>query len=182
MATSITAPYFHDDDKAREYLESIRWPDGAVCPHCGTEGGWLIETKDHVRKNGRLQKARLGLYKCVAPKDCGKQFSVTVGTVFERSKIPLSKWLFAAYLLCSSKKGMSAHQLHRTLGVTYKTAWFMAMRIREAMAPLKNAGRLSGEGKIVEADTTFVGGKEANKHRSKRDSKRIGGMGKQIVH
>jgi transposase-like protein len=133
MATSITAPYFHDDDKAREYLESVRWPDGPICPHCGTDGGWPIETKDHVRKNGRIQKARLGLYKCVAPENCGKQFSVTVGTVFEQSKIPLSKWLFAAYLLCSSKKGMSAHQLHRTLGVTYKTAWFLAHRIRHAM-------------------------------------------------
>jgi transposase-like protein len=132
MATAITAPYFHDDDKAREYLESVRWANGPVCPHCKTEGGWPIETKDHIRKNGRVQKARVGLYKCVAM-DCGKQFSVTVGTAFERSKIPLSKWLFAAYLICSSKKGISTHQLHRTLGVTYKTAWFLTHRIRHAM-------------------------------------------------
>ena len=126
MATSLNVGYFHDDDKAREYLESIRWPNGPVCPHCGsTEGAYRLEGKSH----------RAGLLKCAA---CREQFSVTVGTVFERSKIPLSKWLMAAYLLCSSKKGISAHQLHRTLGVTYKTAWFLAHRIRHAMS---NPGR-----------------------------------------
>jgi transposase-like protein len=151
MATAITAPYFHDDDKAREYLEAIRWPDGPVCPHCKTEGGWTIESKPNSKN-----KVRPGLYKCVS-KDCGKQFSVTVGTVFERSKIPLSKWLFAAYLLCSSKKGMSSHQLHRTLGVTYKTAWFLTHRIRHAMD--SKGGLLGQNGGIIEADETYIGRK-----------------------
>jgi transposase-like protein len=152
MATAITAPYFHDDDKAREYLEAIRWPHGPVCPHCKTEGGWTIESKPNSKN-----KVRPGLYKCVAPRDCGKQFSVTVGTVFERSKIPLSKWLFAAYLLVSSKKGMSSHQLHRTLGVTYKTAWFLTHRIRHAMD--SQGGLLGSGGGIVEADETYIGRK-----------------------
>jgi transposase-like protein len=151
MATAITAPYFHDDDKAREYLEAVRWPDGPVCPHCKTEGGWTIESKPDTKN-----KARPGLYKCVSA-ECGKQFSVTVGTVFERSKIPLSKWLFAAYLLCSSKKGISSHQLHRTLGVTYKTAWFLTHRIRHAMD--SNGGLIGQNGGIIEADETYIGRK-----------------------
>src|SRR5262249_38732326 len=98
--SSLTAPLFQNHDKAPEYLKAIRWPNGRVCPHCGVVG-------DHYRLEGEAH--RPGLLKC---KDCRKQFSVTVGTVFERSKIPLSKWLMAAYLLCSSKKGMSSHQLH----------------------------------------------------------------------
>lgn len=145
--TSLNAPHFHDDAKAREYLEAIRWPNGPVCPHCGSaeEGHYALKGKAH----------RPGLWKC---KDCRKQFSVTVGTVFERSKIPLSKWLMAAYLLCSSKKGMSAHQLHRTLGVTYKTAWFLAHRIRHAMETPETAPMGSGGG-VVEADETYIGKK-----------------------
>ena len=143
---AFQAPYFHDGDKAREYLESIRWPEGPVCPHCGTIGGWPISTKSRVRKDGRIQKARLGLYKC-AGKECAKQFSVTVGTIFERSHIPLSKWLFAAYLLCSSKKGISSHQIQGTLGVTRKTAWFLCHRIRLAMGT--TAGLIGGGGKVV---------------------------------
>jgi len=114
-------PYFTDEDKAREYLEKLRWPEGPACPHCGSN-------KRHYSLHGT--EHRRGLWKC---SDCQKQFSVTVGTVFERSHIPLNKWLLATYLLCSSKKGMSAHQLHRMLGVTYKTAWFMFHRIRYAM-------------------------------------------------
>src|SRR5207247_2113069 len=98
----------------REYLESIRWPEGPFCPHCGHFGGNPVASKPYVSKSGRVQPARAGLYKCTE-KACRKQFSVTVGTVFERSHIPLSQWLAAAFLLCSSKKGMSAHQLHRTL-------------------------------------------------------------------
>lgn len=146
MAAALNAPHFHDDNKAREYLESIRWPNGPVCPHCGViEGHYQLQGKAH----------RPGLWKC---KDCRKQFSVTVGTVFERSKIPLSKWLLAAYLLCSSKKGMSSHQLHRTLGVTYKTAWFLTHRIREAMKDT-STDMLGGPGTsgIVEADETYYG-------------------------
>ena len=156
--TTLKAPYFSDDDKAREYLESIRWPTGPVCPHCGSVAA-------HYRLEGKGgskgTKARPGLYKC-REKECRKQFSVTVGTVFERSKIPLSKWLMAAYLLCSSKKGMSAHQLHRTLGVTYKTAWFLAHRIRLAMQAPERTLMGSGGGS-VEADETYIGRKPGSK-------------------
>ena len=150
--TALNAPHFTDDAKAREYLEAIRWPNGPVCPHCGSaeEGHYALKGKAH----------RPGLWKC---KDCRKQFSVTVGTVFERSKISLSKWLMAAYLLCSSKKGMSAHQLHRTLGVTYKTAWFLAHRIRHAMET-EPTGLMGSGGGVVEADETYIGLKEGAKH------------------
>lgn len=150
-AASLNAPHFHDDDKAREYLESIRWPDGPVCPHCGVIG-------DHYRLEGKSH--RKGLMKC---QDCRMQFSVTVGTVFERSKIPLSKWLAAAFLLCSSKKGISAHQLHRTLGVTYKTAWFLAHRIRLAMTGSGGTEPMGSGGKVVEADETYIGRKPGTK-------------------
>jgi len=139
----LTQPQFQDEDKAREYLERLRWPDGPVCPHCGVVG-------DHYRLEGKSH--RKGLYKC---KDCREQFTVTVGTVFERSRVPLNKWLMAVYLMCSSKKGISSHQLHRMLGVTYKTAWFMTHRIREAMA--EDGGPLGGSGKTVEIDETFWG-------------------------
>jgi transposase-like protein len=142
--SDLNAPHFHDDDKAREYLEAIRWPRGPVCPHCGScDGAYRLEGDAH----------RKGLLKC---KDCREQFSVTVGSVFERSKIPLSKWMLATHLLTSSKKGISSHQLHRMLGVTYKTAWFMTHRIRLAMAPGANAGPLGGAGKTVEADETVM--------------------------
>ena len=170
---AIQNPIFADEDQAREALEAIRWPAGPFCPHCGNSD------QDRIAK-AQGKAVRPGLYYCSA---CNGQFTVTVGTVMERSKIPVSKWLLAMHLMASSKKGMSAHQLHRMLGVTYKSAWFMAHRIREAMAPGKSdSGPLGGPGKIVEADTTYIGGKEVNKHRSKRDSKKIGGMGKQIVH
>ncbi len=147
----LTAPYFLDKDKARERLEALRWPDGPECPHCGSVKAWPLKT-------------RPGLYKC-GEYLCGKQFTVTVGTVFERSKIPLNKWLMAVYLMCSSKKGISSHQLHRTLGVTYKTAWFMTHRIREAMRD--DSGELLGsKGSPVEADETFIGAKRP-KHKPK---------------
>ena len=144
--TALNAPRFRDDQKAREYLEALRWPNGPICPHCGSAA------KPYAL-NGKA--TRPGVWKC---SDCREQFTVTVGTVFERSKIPLSKWLTATYLLCSSKKGMSSHQLHRTLGVTYKTAWFMTHRIREAMKD-GNGSALGGPGTsgIVEADETYFG-------------------------
>ena len=143
---NLSNPIYHNKDKAREHLEAIRWPDGPVCPHCGVVGtAYAITGKS----------ARPGLYKC---KDCKKQFTVTVGTVFERSKVPLNKWLLAVHLMTSSKKGYSAHQLHRNIGVTYKTAWFMAHRIREAMKDT-DTDQLGGDGSsgIVEADETYYG-------------------------
>jgi transposase-like protein len=150
---AMNAPHFHDDDKARAYLESIRWPNGPVCPHCSSENEYRLEGVGGEKGT----KARAGLLKCG---DCKKQYSVTVGTVFERSKIPLSKWLLAAFLLCSSKKGISAHQLSRTLAVTYKTAWFLAHRIRFAMADTTGGGLMGSGGGAVEADETYIGKKK----------------------
>lgn len=134
---------FNDQEAARAHLESIRWPSGPVCVHCGgTERNSLLKGKSH----------RPGLYFCG---DCRKPFTVTVGTVFERSKIPLHKWLLAMQLMCSSKKGMSSHQLHRALGVTYKTAWFMSHRIREAMRIGAFAAPFGSGGGGVEVDETY---------------------------
>lgn len=142
--SNLNAAHFQDADKAREYLEAIRWPNGPVCPHCGS-------IRQHYALQGKSTRA--GLYKCI---DCREQFTVTVGTVFERSKIALHIWLQAVYLLCSSKKGMSSKQLERMLGVTYKTAWFMTHRIREAMTT-DGGGLLGGGGTPVEVDETYWG-------------------------
>ncbi len=158
-------PIYTNEDKAREHLEALQWPDGPFCPRCGVMG-------DHITKLAG-KSTRPGVYKC---KDCRKPFTVTVGTLFERSHIPLTKWLLATDLLCASKKGMSAHQMHRMLGVTYKTAWFMAHRIREAMREIYPEP-LGGTGKWVEADETAIGGRERNKHLSKRNPKNIGMSG-----
>lgn len=140
----LTAPHFTDKDKAREHLEALRWPDGPVCPHCGVIGA-------HYQLKGK--KHRPGLLKCFA---CREQFSVTIGTVFEDSKVPLHKWLLAAHLMSASKKGISSHQLHRMLGVTYKTAWFMTHRLREAMKG-PHTGMLGGGGAPVEVDEAYWG-------------------------
>lgn len=132
------------EDEARDLLESLRWPDGPVCPHCGQkERVYKLEGQAH----------RKGLYKCGV---CRKQFTVTVNTIFHRSHVSLNNWVAAVYFMCSSKKGYSAHQLHRTLGCTYKTAWFMFHRIRHAMDTQEFAEALSG---VVEVDETYVGGK-----------------------
>jgi transposase-like protein len=167
---NLTDPIFADADKARQHLEATRWPNGPVCPHCG-----VVSEATYV--GGKA--ARAGCYQCNA---CREQFTVTVGTVFERSKVPLNKWMLASYMMSASKKGVSALQLSRQLAVTYKTAWFMAHRLREAMAIPADSSPLGGEGKIVEADATFIGGKEKNKHKTKRNPKNIGGKGKAIVH
>jgi transposase-like protein len=143
------AAHFSDEDKARDFLEKKRWPDGPICPHCGVEGeAYKLEPRE-----GAKTHARKGVYKCAG---CREQFSVTVGTIFEDSHIPLNKWLLAFHLMCASKKGMSAHQLHRILGVTYKSAWFMAHRIRYAMSQEPLSSKLTG---IVEVDECFIGGK-----------------------
>lgn len=148
--SSLTA-IFASADLAREWLEARRWPDGPVCPHCGVVNrAYRLQAK-----SGSTRPVRKGVWKCM---DCRKQFTVTIGTVFAETHIPLNKWLHAMHLMCSSKKGISAHQLHRTLEVTYKTAWFLCHRIREAME--KDAPADRGKfGGIVEADETFVGGK-----------------------
>ena len=146
----ITASHFNDPDAARGYLEAKRWPDGPVCPHCGVVGeAYQLKPKAESKR-----PVRKGVWKC---KGCRKQFTVTVGTIFSDSHIKLHKWLLAIHLLCASKKGMSAHQLHRMLGITYKSAWFMAHRIRYAMAQEPLSGKLQG---TVEVDETYVGGKE----------------------
>lgn len=143
---NLNDPVYTNANKAREHLEALRWPDGPVCPHCGS-------VDNAVRLKGKSTRA--GLLKC---RDCRQPFSVTVGTVFERSKIPLHKWLLAAHLMAASKKGFSAHQLHRAIKVTYKTAWFMMHRLREAMTDTDN-GKLGGPGStgIVEADEMYMG-------------------------
>jgi transposase-like protein len=140
---------FSTVDAAREYLERQRWPEGPICPHCGVIG----EAYKLKSKPGAKSPIRKGVWKCSG---CRKPFTVTVGTIFEDSHIPLNKWVIAVHLLCASKKGMSAHQLHRMLGVTYKSAWFMAHRIRYGMSQEPLASKLSG---VVEMDEVYIGGK-----------------------
>lgn len=174
----LTSAIYNDPHKAREHLEAIHWPHGPLCPHCGNAN------PDRITKlEGK--STRPGVYKC---NECRAPFSVTVGTVFERSKIPLNKWVLATHLMAASKKGMSAHQLHRMLGVTYKTAWFMAHRIREAMKEdVASAGPIGGEGKTIEADETYIGKRETPRVSAQRKGRPFtkkgkgGGAQKRIV-
>ena len=151
----LSDPIFTDPDKACKHLEAIRWPQGPFCPFCGQF--------DTVKALGGKSMGA-GWYHC---KDCRKKFTVRVGTVYERSKIPLHKWIMATHLMCASKKGVSAHQLHRMLGVTYKTAWFMAHRIREGMRNDSPVSFGSGGG-TVEVDETFIGNKKPRSQKKGR--------------
>lgn len=146
--TDLSKPIYSNNDAARKHLEGIRWANGTFCPHCG-------EAENVHRLGGKAGEQ--GMWHC---RSCRRKFSVTVGTVFERSHIPLPKWLLAVDLMAASKKGVSAHQLHRMLGITYKSAWFMAHRIREAMKEGAWPGPLGGSGKVVEADETYIGRKK----------------------
>ena len=156
MSIDLTNPIFHDEDAARAHLEAQRWPNGPVCVHCKSTDVTRLQGKSH----------RKGLLHC---NDCELPFTVTLGTVMERSKITMPKWALAFHLMAASKKGISSHQLHRMLGITYKSAWFMTMRIREAMGldPEGTEGPMGGEGRTLESDETFVGGKAKNAHKSK---------------
>ncbi|HMI95008.1 MAG TPA: IS1595 family transposase [Micropepsaceae bacterium] len=149
MTCDLTNPIFTNEEKAIAHMEADRWPNGVICPLCGV---------DTVTKMGG--KTQAGMFMC---NGCRGKFTVRTGTIFERSHIPLHKWLLATHLMASSKKGISAHQLHRMLGITYKSAWFMAHRIREAMSPAGKLPPMGGEGKIVEADETYVGRKRGRK-------------------
>jgi transposase-like protein len=144
MASALSAPHFHNEEAAYQYVESRIWPEGPVCPHCGGV--------ERISKMGG-KSTRIGAYKCY---QCRKPFTVKIGTVFEASHVPLNVWLQAMYLIAGSKKGISSNQLHRTLGVTLKTAWFMSHRIREAMRS-DDMTPFGGNGGIVEADETFIG-------------------------
>jgi transposase-like protein len=148
MTADLTNPIFTNEDAARSHLESVRWPQGPVCPHCGAMGNIRPLAGESMGP---------GWYYCA---DCKDKFTVRMGSIFERSHIPLHKWLLAFHLMAASKKGISAHQLHRMLGITYKSAWFLAHRIRECMKDSSGFAPLGGEGKVVEGDETFIGRKE----------------------
>ncbi|HZK88595.1 MAG TPA: IS1595 family transposase [Stellaceae bacterium] len=152
MTAALDNPAFQDDGLAREWFEARIWPNGPVCPHCGAFGEGVTRLCGEGGEKGT--KHRAGCFQCNA---CRKQFSVTVGTVMERSKIPLHIWLKAMYLLATSKKGMSTHQLHRMLGVSLKSTWFLMHRIREAAREPYLGTLMGGRGQPVQADETFVG-------------------------
>lgn len=162
--TDLTNPIFHNEDAARAHFEKIRWPNGQTCPHCGNSDPSRI-----TALQGKSHRA--GLYQC---NECREHFTVTVGSVMERSHVPLHKWALAFHLMAASKKGVSAHQLMRTLGLgSYRTAWFMAHRIREAMRD-DHAGPIGGDGKTVEADETYYGDKDRVTKRTRRGKSGLG--------
>ncbi len=163
--TDLSNPIYHDNDAARRYLEAIRWPDGPYCPHCGVFDG--------VHRLGGKAGAA-GLLHC---RTCRKKFTITVGTLFERSHIPLHKWMLAMHLMSASKKGMSSHQLHRMLDVTYKTAWFMTHRIREAMRDV-DPQPMGGTGGTVEIDETFIGRDKSRKPKGQKKGRGVWHMNK----
>ncbi len=157
MSVDITDPIFHDEEEAMAHLEKSRWPNGPFCPHCGSL---------NVHRMAGVTQA--GMFLC---NDCRDKFTARVGSVMERSHIPVHKWLLAMHLMAASKKGMSSKQLQRMLAISYKSAWFLSMRIREAMRA-EGAAPIGGEGKIVESDETFVGGKKKNAHKGKPEPKK----------
>jgi len=167
--SDLSNPIFHDETAAREWLEARLWPNGPVCPHCGViDQATLMHGKSH----------RPGLYQCNA---CREPFTVTVGTLYERSHVPLNKWLAATHLMMASKKGMSALEIGRLLGLSKKTAWFLCHRIRESLRETTFDVPLGGENKVVEADETYIGGKAANRKgkipRRKRRSRWLSATG-----
>lgn len=162
---NITNKIYHNEDEARKHLEELRWSNGVTCPHCGgvDKCNPTKMMSKPSKKNPEPQEVK-GYYLCG---DCRKRFTVRTGTVYERSHIPLHKWILATHLMAASKKGMSTHQLHRMLGVTYKSAWFMAHRIREAMNDT-NPDKMGGEGVTVQADETYFGQKDKITKRTKK--------------
>jgi transposase-like protein len=157
MTVDIADPIFHDEAKAVAHLEASRWPNGPFCPYCGS-----------VNVHRMAGKTQAGMFLC---NDCRDKFSARVGSVMERSHIPVHKWLLAMHLMAASKKGMSSKQLQRMLNVSYKSAWFLSMRVREAMRA-EGAAPIGGEGKTVESDETFVGGKKRNVHKGRPEPKK----------
>jgi len=175
MASPVTlgkvASFFSDEAAAWEYFESLRWPDGhAICAHCGSQDVTYLKPRTDARKTRTGAPTHRRVWRC---RECKRQFSAIVGTIFEGSKIPLGKWLMAIYLFCSAKNGVSAHELHRDLGITYKSAWYMTQRIREAMAHTPHGKLLFGD---VVVDEAYIGGKPANRHA--RDRKNDTGYGR----
>jgi transposase-like protein len=160
--SDISNPIFHDEEKAREWLEARVWAKGRNCPHCGViDQSTLMKGKSH----------RAGLYQCNA---CREPFTVTVGTLYERSKVPLHTWLAVTHLMMASKKGMSALQISRMIGKPYKTVWFLCHRIRESLKPAPSASPLGGQNKVVEVDETYVGGKAKNRaHRKPAEKQAV---------